>query len=101
MPIVIMTLALFFNLVNGYINGYHFGSVKPLYSLSWLWDIRFISGMILFVGGMVINWYSDKILIELRKKTRNGYSIPRGFLFRYISCPNFFGEIIEWSALLL
>ncbi len=101
MPVVIMTLAIFFNLVNGYLNGYYLGNVKPLYPTSWLWDIRFILGIILFIGGLVINWLSDTILIELRKDSRNGYSIPRGFLFDYISCPNFFGEIIEWIGFAL
>jgi 3-oxo-5-alpha-steroid 4-dehydrogenase 1 len=31
----------------------------------------------------------------LRKK-QEGYQIPRRWLFKYISCPNHFGEIIEW-----
>ncbi len=101
MPVVIMTLAIFFNLVNGYVNGYYFGTIMPLYPLSWLWNIRFILGLILFIGGLVINWISDKILIDLRKDSSNGYSIPRGFLFNYISCPNFFGEIIEWTGFAL
>jgi len=96
MPIVIVFFALIFNAVNGYINGFHFGVIKPVYTVSWLTDIRFLTGIILFVGGMVINWYSDKILIELRKNSRNGYKTPYGFLFRYVSCPNFLGELIEW-----
>ncbi len=98
MPVVIMTLAILFNLVNGYINGYYLGSVNPLYPVSWLYDIRFILGITLFIGGFGINWLSDKMLTDLRKDSRNGYSVPRGFLFNYISCPNFFGEIIEWTG---
>ena len=30
------------------------------------------------------------------KKENKGYQIPHGFLYRYISCPNYFGEILEW-----
>ena len=45
---------------------------------------------------MSINVISDNILINLRKNNNKEYSIPRGGLFKYISCPNHFGEIIEW-----
>ena len=46
--------------------------------------------------GFLINNISDSTLINLRKTDTKQYSIPRGGLFDYISCPNFFGEIIEW-----
>jgi steroid 5-alpha reductase family enzyme len=46
--------------------------------------------------GFLINNISDSTLINLRKTDTKQYSIPRGGLFNYISCPNFFGEIIEW-----
>jgi 3-oxo-5-alpha-steroid 4-dehydrogenase 1 len=37
-------------------------------------------------------------LLALRESSKNGYTIPRGGLFNYISCPNFFGEILEWTG---
>jgi len=96
MPVVIVLFALFFNLVNGFLNGYFFGNVRPAYELSWLYDPRFIAGIIIFITGMIINIKSDDILMSLRKNNSNGYSLPYGGIFRYISCPNFLGEIIEW-----
>jgi 3-oxo-5-alpha-steroid 4-dehydrogenase 1 len=36
------------------------------------------------------------MLINLRKPGETGYKIPKGFLFNYISCPNLFGEMVEW-----
>ncbi|NAW45030.1 DUF1295 domain-containing protein, partial [Salmonella sp. gx-f4] len=36
------------------------------------------------------------ILMTLRKPGETGYKIPTGFLYEYISCPNYFGEIMEW-----
>ena len=38
---------------------------------------------------------SGNILIGIKKK-HNDYQIPNGFMYKYISCPNYFGEIIEW-----
>ena len=96
MPLAIVVMAFCFNLVNGFINGYYLGSLATMYSLSWLHDPRFIIGIVLFISGMYINWWSDDTLIHLRKPGETGYIIPQKGLFRYISCPNHFGEIIEW-----
>ena len=96
MPLIIVLLAICFNLVNGFINGYYFGTISTGYSTDWFYDIRFVTGVLLFVTGMVINLRSDNILLSLRQSSGNGYSIPTGGLFRFVSCPNFFGEILEW-----
>lgn len=98
MPLLVACLAIFFNLVNGFLNGYYFGTIAPEYPEEWLYDVRFILGGILFLTGMIINMKSDNALLELRRNSRNGYSIPTGGLFRYVSCPNFFGEILEWTG---
>ena len=47
---------------------------------------------------MAVNLKSDTILIGLRKNGETGYQIPGGFLFDFISSPNLFGEIIEWTG---
>ncbi len=98
MPLVVALMALCFNLVNGFINGYYFSAFARVYTWEWLMDLRFILGMIVFVAGGIINWWSDQILLNLRKGGKKGYFIPRGGLFRWISCPNFFGEILEWTG---
>ena len=96
MPLVIVLMAVFFNTVNGSLNGYYLGSMQHQYGHSWLLDPRFIIGIVLFLSGMVINMASDDKLIRLRKNRTDGYQIPFGGLFNRISCPNFFGEIVEW-----
>lgn len=101
MPVLIMVFAVFFNSVNGFINGYWFGYLSPGYEISWLYDPRFIVGGLLFVLGFFINQYHDKLLLDLRKKNPGEYKIPFGGLFRYISCPNFYGEIMEWAGFAL
>jgi len=98
MPLVILAFAFIFNLVNGFINGYWFGSLSPGYSPDWFFNIRFILGVMIFIAGFMINQYHDRILIGLRKQGTDGYKIPYGGLFKFVSCPNFLGEIIQWGG---
>lgn len=95
MPLAIVLSAFFFNIVNGLINGYFLSNIN-LYSES----IFLITGFLLFVLGLYINISSDNKLINLRK-IKKGYFVPKGGLFKYISCPNFFGEILEWFGFAL
>jgi protein-S-isoprenylcysteine O-methyltransferase Ste14 len=95
MPLAIVLSAFFFNIVNGLINGYFLSNID-MHSVS----IFLITGFLLFVLGLYINISSDNKLINLRK-IKKGYFIPKGGLFKYISCPNFFGEIIEWFGFAL
>ena len=99
-PLAIVFMALGFNFVNGFINGYYLGSLAS-YPISWITDPRFIIGIIMFLGGMTINWQSDDILIHLRKSGQTGYLIPTQGFFKYISCPNHFSEIVEWFGFAL
>ncbi|MCC6413387.1 MAG: DUF1295 domain-containing protein [Saprospiraceae bacterium] len=100
MPLLIVMSAVFFNLVNAGLNGYFLAELAPLvkYDAQWLSSPHFICGLVLFLSGMAINWVSDNRLIRLRKPGETGYKIPRGFLFEYISSPNLFGEVVEWTG---
>ncbi len=95
MPVVIVIMALGFNLSNGFLFGYYLGNFK-VYTIDWLSSPEFITGSIIFIAGAVINKHSDTVLISLRKPNETSYKIPQGGLFKYISCPNLFGEVIEW-----
>ena len=66
------------------------------YPASWLLDPRFIIGAVVFVIGMRINRQSDNILLALREPGSSEYRIPHGGMFRYVSAPNYLGEILEW-----
>ncbi|MFH1728248.1 MAG: DUF1295 domain-containing protein [Pseudomonadota bacterium] len=95
MPFLIIIFSLFFNSINCYLNGRYLFTLGPVYNLSWLIDPRFLIGTGLFVIGFLINLKSDRILFKLRDQG-NGYQIPKTFLYKWISCPNYFGEILEW-----
>lgn len=96
MPVLILAMAFFFNVVNGYINGRYLFTFSGGYSSAWFLDFRFIVGLVLFILGFVVNHQSDEILLKIRRSGESEYHIPRGGLFRWVSCPNYFGEIVEW-----
>ena len=97
MPISIVLAAVFFNSVNGFVNGYYASNFQHATTSTFL----LILGFTLFIIGFYINNKSDHILIKLRTNNTNEYKIPRGFLFEKIICPNYFGEIIEWLGFFL
>ena len=97
-PLLIVLLAFIFNIINGFLNGYWFVHFAPDYSSGVLINLRLIAGVIIFFSGFAINKYHDAILIKLRPASGDGYKIPYGGLFKYVSCPNFFGEIISWAG---
>lgn len=98
MPVLILLMAFGFNCGNAYINGVYLFSMSGGYPLSWLADIRFIVGVGLFIAGYAINRWADLRLRQLRAPGEMGYKIPYGGLFNRVSCPNYLGEIIEWSG---
>jgi len=100
-PVLIVILAFMFNVINGFLNGYWFVHFATEYKSGVLIDLRLITGIILFLTGSVINKYYDFLLIKLRPISGNGYKIPYGGLFKYVSCPNFLGEIISWTGFAL
>jgi len=96
MPLAIIGFGLLFNTVNGYLNGRYIFTFSSGYANGWMGDPRFIGGLALFITGFIINKRADSILHNLRKPGESGYKIPYGELYRWISCPNYLGEVITW-----
>lgn len=101
MPVVVAGMAVVFNLMNGYLNGRWLNTLSPPYPDGWLTEPRFLLGALLFVVGFAVNLQSDEILRRLRGPGETGYKIPAGGLYRWVSSPNYLGEIIEWSGFAL
>lgn len=98
MPLSIVASGFLFNAINGYLNGRYLFSFAPAHLSSGAWpsDPRLYLGIALFAAGYAVNHHADRVLMNLRKPGETGYKIPHGGLYRFISCPNYFGEIIEW-----
>lgn len=97
MPLAIMLSAVLFNTVNGSLLGMWFGRWAR-YDVSWLSSWPFLVGLLLFAGGLALNWWSDYTLISLRERGTTAYVIPSAGLFRRVASPNLLGEILEWSG---
>lgn len=96
-PVLTVGLAVLFNCANGPMNAFAIVALAPhLTENAWLADPRFLVGTSLFFAGWAINHHADHVLRNLRKPGETGYKIPHGGLYRWISCPNYFGEILEW-----
>ena len=99
MPLLIMFFAVIFNSINGYINGDYLGAHPEAYPVEYFTDVKFVVGLTVFILGAFINLTSDYYLISLRKiGDPNMYKLPTGKLFKWISCPNLFGEMLEWTG---
>ena len=95
MNLVVVIMAVLFNTVNVFIQMYWIFAVAD-YSDELFSSPIFYMGLFIFFLGMATNIKSDNILMKLRAVHGNGYHVPRGFLYKFVSSPNYLGEIIEW-----
>jgi 3-oxo-5-alpha-steroid 4-dehydrogenase 1 len=98
MPGLIMLFGMLFNCCNAFFNGYDLFHLAAPLPAAWFADFRFVSGTMVFAGGFAIHAQADHILNKLKNTGHTGYRIPYGGLFRWVSCPNYLGEIIQWSG---
>lgn len=97
-PVSMALMAFVFNILNAYLQirwVTHYAVYHEENNNKWLWW-RFFTGLAIFVVGMAVNVTSDYALMELKSEGGGGYKVPRGGLFELVSCPNYFGEILEW-----
>lgn len=98
-PISIALMAFTYNLLNSYLQTRWITEYADYQNDEWFWW-RFSGGLTVFVCGMALNVKSDADLMRL-KSGGGGYKIPIGGLFEFVSCPNYFGEIVEWLGWVL
>lgn len=103
MPVVIMCMAILFNLFNASIQGGWILYLSPVerYTTEWLSTPQFCIGVILFFTGLGINLHSDHIIRNLRQPGDTRHYLPEKGLYRYVTSANYFGEIVEWIGFAL
>ncbi|RMG93975.1 MAG: DUF1295 domain-containing protein [Deltaproteobacteria bacterium] len=98
-PLLVVLLGFSFNVANGYANARYLSGLCS-YTAADLLRPSLYAGVLLFAFGFSVNRWADGVLRRLKAEGK-GYQIPRGGLFTWISCPNYFGEIVEWIGFAL
>ena len=96
-PAGVWAMALGFCFYNGALQGAGL-AVVPATPLT---HPRVVIGLVLWASGWTLNLWADAVLRGLKKKTP-GYSLPPPVgPFALVACPNYLGEIIEWTGFAL
>jgi len=99
-PVIVVGTAFSFQIVNSGLVALWIGHLGE-YPADWLTDPRFVVGAALFLVGFAINVHADHVLFTLRAPGETGYKVPYGGLYRWVSCPNYLGELLEWPGFAL
>ena len=96
-PIRMTVSGAFVCTLTGYTNAFYISNYADyLQSNSWFYSPAFIIGSLIFIAGFVLNKVSDAELMRLRKANPDAYSIPQRGAYRWVSCPNYLGELLTW-----
>jgi 3-oxo-5-alpha-steroid 4-dehydrogenase 1 len=89
--------------LHGYLNAVFISELSTHFSNDWFHDPRFLVGMAIYAFGYTMNLHSDHIIRNLRSKAEveageRVYRIPQGGLFRYVSNPSYFTELVSFTG---
>ncbi|MFT6052587.1 MAG: 3-oxo-5-alpha-steroid 4-dehydrogenase 1 [Halioglobus sp.] len=86
--------------MHGYFNAAYISELGTQYTNEWFSDPRFIGGLTVYLFGFGLNIHSDSILRNLRSKYPSPdeprYKIPYGGGFKFVSCPQYLGEMMSF-----
>lgn len=98
MPLLVALLAVATNCGIDWLNFYWIFFRAPDWTPAWLTSPQFLIGSLCFWGGFALNRHSDAVLRNLRAPGETGYKIPRAGAYRWVSAPNYLGELLEWTG---
>lgn len=89
--------------LHGYLNAVFISHLSDHLTTDWLTDPRFIIGIAIYLFGFTMNLHSDAIIRNLRSKEEVArgdkvYRIPQGGLFKYVSNPSYFTELLSFTG---
>ena len=96
-------IGMLFLTLHGYLNARMFTEFGEKYTPEYFKSKTFILGMLLYEVGFWITVHSEHVLKNLRPAGQvitaaNRYKIPYGGMFKYVTSPQYLGELMAWSG---
>ncbi|MCP4299410.1 MAG: 3-oxo-5-alpha-steroid 4-dehydrogenase [Gammaproteobacteria bacterium] len=89
--------------LHGYFNAAYISELGTHYVPAWFSDPRFLIGLAIYLFGFTLNVRSDSTLRNLRSKNPSPdeprYKIPYGGGFKFVTCPQYLGEITSFIGI--
>lgn len=107
--VTVMAMGMFVTAIHGYLNARLFTELGAHLTSAWLHDPRFLAGLAIYACGFFTIVQSEAIVRNLRDPMAraealagNGdYKIPYGGMYRYVSSPQYLGELTAWAGFAL
>ncbi len=104
--VMVMALGMFVTAIHGYLNASFFTEHGRHLTNDWFADPRFLLGLAVYYTGFFLIVQSEAIVRNLRDPARraageSGYKIPYGGAYRWVSSPQYLGELTAWAGFAL
>ena len=97
--ITVMALGMFVTGIHGYLNARWFSDLAPHLTNAWFTDPRFLIGLLVYETGYLTILRSEYIVRHLRDTPGTDYKIPYGGAYKWVSSPQYLGELTAWLGL--
>ena len=98
--VTVMALGMFVTGIHGYLNARWFTELGAHLNNGWFTDPRFLLGLAVYEIGYFTILRSEYIVRHLRDpaKPATDYKIPFGGAYRWVSSPQYLGELTAWAG---
>lgn len=101
--LMVMALGMFVTGIHAYLHARWFTEFGTHLTPEWLTDPRFIIGILVYALGFFLIVTSESVVRNLRNPNPGPdeprYKIPYGYGYRFVSSPQYLGELLAWSGL--
>ena len=96
--VTVMALGMFVTAIHGYLNATWFTEFGTHLTNAWFTDPRFLIGLVVYYLGYFTILRSEYIVRHLRDEPGADYRVPQGGAFRWVSSPQYLGELTAWAG---